>query len=37
MNSNALSPLLYLAPGDPEPLREEIARQLRDFARHQEW
>jgi len=30
MNSNALSLLLHLAPGDPEPLREQIARQLRD-------
>jgi DNA-binding transcriptional MocR family regulator len=30
MNSNALTLLLHLAPGDPEPLREQIARQLRD-------
>jgi serine phosphatase RsbU (regulator of sigma subunit) len=30
MNSNALPLLLHLAPGDPEPLREQIARQLRD-------
>ena len=30
MNSNALALLLHLAPGDPEPLREQIARQLRD-------
>ena len=30
MNSNALPLLLRLAPGDPEPLREQIARQLRD-------
>jgi len=29
MNSNALSLLLHLVPGDPEPLREQIARQLR--------
>ncbi|MCP4896146.1 MAG: SpoIIE family protein phosphatase [bacterium] len=30
MNSNAPPLLLHLAPGDPEPLREQIARQLRD-------
>jgi len=30
MNSNALPLLLHLAPGDPEPVREQIARQLRD-------
>jgi len=30
MNSNASPLLLHLAPGDPEPLREQIARQLRD-------
>ena len=30
MNSNALSLLLHLVPEDPEPLREQIARQLRD-------
>ena len=30
MNSNALPLLLHLAPGDPEPLRDQIARQLRD-------
>lgn len=30
MNSNALPLLLHLAPEDPEPLREQIARQLRD-------
>jgi serine phosphatase RsbU (regulator of sigma subunit) len=30
MNSNAFPLLLHLAPGDPEPLREQIARQLRD-------
>ena len=30
MNSNALPLFLHLAPGDPEPLREQIARQLRD-------
>lgn len=30
MNSNALSLLLHLVPDDPEPLREQIARQLRD-------
>jgi len=30
MNSNALSLLLHLAPEDPEPLREQIVRQLRD-------
>ena len=29
MNSNALPLLLHLVPGDPEPLREQIARQLR--------
>jgi len=29
MNSNAQPLLLHLAPGDPEPLREQIARQLR--------
>lgn len=30
MNSDALPLLLHLVPGDPEPLREQIARQLRD-------
>ena len=30
MNSNALSLLLHLAPDDPEPVRDQIARQLRD-------
>ncbi len=30
MNSNAVPLMLHLAPGDPEPLREQIARQLRD-------
>ncbi len=30
MNSKALSLLLHLVPDDPEPLREQIARQLRD-------
>ena len=30
MNSNALPLLLHLAPEDPEPLREQITRQLRD-------
>jgi sigma-B regulation protein RsbU (phosphoserine phosphatase) len=30
MNSDALPLLLHLAPEDPEPLREQIARQLRD-------
>jgi sigma-B regulation protein RsbU (phosphoserine phosphatase) len=30
MNSNALPLLLHLAPGDPESLRDQIARQLRD-------
>ena len=30
MNSNAFPLLLHLAPGDPEPLREQITRQLRD-------
>jgi sigma-B regulation protein RsbU (phosphoserine phosphatase) len=30
MNSNALPLLLHLAPDDPEPLREQIVRQLRD-------
>ncbi len=30
MNSNAPSLLLHLVPEDPEPLREQIARQLRD-------
>ena len=30
MNSNAHPLLLHLAPGDPEPVREQIARQLRD-------
>ncbi len=29
MNSNARSLLLHLVPGDPEPLSEQIARQLR--------
>jgi sigma-B regulation protein RsbU (phosphoserine phosphatase) len=29
MNSDALPLLLHLVPGDPEPLREQIARQLR--------
>ena len=30
MNSDALPLLLHLVPEDPEPLREQIARQLRD-------
>jgi len=30
MNSNAIPLLLHLVPADPEPLREQIARQLRD-------
>ncbi len=30
MNSDAQTLLLHLAPGDPEPVREQIARQLRD-------
>jgi len=30
MNSDALPLLLHLVPGDPEPLREQISRQLRD-------
>ena len=30
MNSEAQPLLLHLAPGDPEPVREQIARQLRD-------
>jgi len=30
MNSDALPLLLHLVPADPEPLREQIARQLRD-------
>jgi len=30
MNSDALSLLLHLAPGDPEPVRDQITRQLRD-------
>jgi sigma-B regulation protein RsbU (phosphoserine phosphatase) len=30
MNSNALPLLLHLVPGDPEPVRDQIARQLRD-------
>ena len=30
MNSNAQPLLLHLVPEDPEPLREQIARQLRD-------
>jgi sigma-B regulation protein RsbU (phosphoserine phosphatase) len=30
MNSESLSLLLHLAPGDPEPVREQIARQLRE-------
>jgi DNA-binding transcriptional regulator YhcF (GntR family) len=30
MNSKPPTLLLHLAPGDPEPLREQIARQLRD-------
>ena len=29
MNSDALPLLLHLVPGDPEPLRDQIARQLR--------
>ncbi len=29
MNSNARPLLLHLVPEDPEPLREQIARQLR--------
>lgn len=30
MNSESTPLLLHLAPGDPEPVREQIARQLRD-------
>jgi sigma-B regulation protein RsbU (phosphoserine phosphatase) len=30
MNSKPAALLLHLAPGDPEPVREQIARQLRD-------
>jgi sigma-B regulation protein RsbU (phosphoserine phosphatase) len=30
MNSDAPSLLLHLTPGDPEPIRDQIARQLRD-------
>ena len=30
MNSNASPLLLHLAPDDPEPVREQIARQLRE-------
>ena len=30
MNSNAFPLLLHLAPDDPEPVREQISRQLRD-------
>jgi sigma-B regulation protein RsbU (phosphoserine phosphatase) len=30
MNSEARPLILHLAPGDPEPLKEQIARQLRD-------
>jgi sigma-B regulation protein RsbU (phosphoserine phosphatase) len=30
MNSESLSLLLHLAPGDPEPVRDQIARQLRE-------
>jgi sigma-B regulation protein RsbU (phosphoserine phosphatase) len=30
MNSNAFPLLLHLAPNDPEPVREQIVRQLRD-------
>jgi len=30
MNSNAFPLLLHLAPDDPEPVREQIVRQLRD-------
>jgi sigma-B regulation protein RsbU (phosphoserine phosphatase) len=30
MNSNAVPLLLHLAPGDPEPIRDQIVRQLRD-------
>jgi len=30
MYSNALPLLLHLTPGDPEPVRDQIARQLRD-------
>lgn len=30
MNGDAQTLLLHLAPGDPEPMREQIARQLRD-------
>lgn len=31
MNSNARPLLLHLVPGDPEPLREQIVRQLRAY------
>jgi sigma-B regulation protein RsbU (phosphoserine phosphatase) len=30
MNSDAVPLMLHLVPGDPEPLREQIVRQLRD-------
>jgi sigma-B regulation protein RsbU (phosphoserine phosphatase) len=30
MNSDALPLLLHVVPGDPEPLRDQIARQVRD-------
>ncbi len=30
MNSESLPLLLHLAPGDPEPMRDQIVRQLRD-------
>jgi DNA-binding transcriptional regulator YhcF (GntR family) len=30
MNSDAPTLLLHLAPGDPEPVRDQISRQLRD-------
>ena len=30
MNSNAFPLLLHLAPDDPEPVRDQIARQLRE-------
>jgi sigma-B regulation protein RsbU (phosphoserine phosphatase) len=30
MNSDAPTVLLHLVPGDPEPLRDQVARQLRD-------
>ncbi len=36
MNSKAFPLLLHVSPGDPEPLREQIARQLRSRIAHGE-